>query len=223
MNLSPLPVLINALASVEDSFDRKSGCVTHTKSAIRKIKFFRPSRQSHRLPVERQNNIVGSIVHLRITSGPCAIFRTVVAIIVHALNLMPIWRKSHIFKECLERGPALADLDPASAVVGEAFDVRIAASIDHCSPAPVNRAVAHSMRSASFSDRSPASEASTGFCIARSKICRPSNRDISAVALTPPSGRRFAQTSNSNKIPKSMSTDIYGFHAVTIQELACNG
>jgi hypothetical protein len=83
---------------------------------------------------------MASIARLFSACGPYAIVEFVSSVVVATFDgVLRRWTRTHISKEHDEVVPAFTDFDTATAVVGEAWIVRVAASSEHSNPNVVFR------------------------------------------------------------------------------------
>lgn len=77
-------------------------------------------------------DVATSVLRLLLRCRPATIPRLIITINVIALDGHSLWRDAHIGEEIGERfKPALADLDPAPAVVWVGFVLRVQAPLFH--------------------------------------------------------------------------------------------
>lgn len=101
-----------------------------------------PVSNGERFSVMGQEHAVGSIATLLSRSGPAAILRRVMAVIINAVKLM-LGRcaTSHVGKEIVEGHPAITDRDAATTIPGILGTFRIKAAGFHGAPDVVFRRV----------------------------------------------------------------------------------
>lgn len=118
--------------------------------ASRHAGFFAPLSNRHCFAVARQAAIRSAISRLFLASGPAAIVRRVIALVIVAFNLVRLGRAfSHIGKEVLKVVPAIADGDSTASVAGIGDVTATLTPAQHRSPAFVGNGFGHTVRPAS--------------------------------------------------------------------------
>jgi hypothetical protein len=135
-----------------------------------------------------------SVDRLLFASGPFAIVRRVIAIVVDSLYCQSDRRKPHIRQKVLETFPALANLYSSSAIILESLDRWVSTSVTHGLPHIVDPSFAHGVRRGSFSKSQSTTATATGFTIAVSEAPREKWLLYAAITSTNPFSRRVSRT-----------------------------
>jgi hypothetical protein len=212
-----LAKLINAFDRRKNSFNWMAFGMAHSKSPVWQSEMFSPLRKSHGFALVRQPYVISLIDALNFAARPFAIFLAVMAVIVSTLKRHAFGRQSHICVEVLKLVPALADSNPASAVSFKAFDVGIAASIEHGIPHKMDWSFAHAVSSVSVSRRISATETAARLRVSISKTCSNHLGFVSAIAVAQPSSRTRANaprnSADSHQLSKPLSSKVDFVHA----------
>ena len=126
------------------------GADTAVKGRIRDANFICPLLESLRLASKRDLDAGSAIVGLGLGCRPAAIFWSVWAVVINAINRAlrsGLW--SHIGIKILERvSPTLAHINSALAIVFVGFICRSVAAADHAAPGAVFGGVRHAVNAA---------------------------------------------------------------------------
>ena len=155
-------------------------------------------------------------------SGPTAIFRFVVSIVVDAVNRLAVWTFSYVSKKCLKVVPSFANLNSSAAVSVIPFVRRVLATLDHLEPTFVDSGSRHAVGGVS--------QTTAGFGFSRFEVAIPNNSLFAAVAKAKACsyfsgfvnlGRRFR---NNFKLSKPLSDDGYfGRHCIAFLSALFSG
>lgn len=105
-----------------------------------------PLRHGFGYAVPSKPHVVSFVSTLGSLVRPLAIRWGIVTIIVLSVQLViGCWPLSHICEKVLKFAPSFAYLNTPAAIVTVVDDVRVIASLPHCSPVVVSEGVAHAM------------------------------------------------------------------------------
>jgi len=151
---------------------------------------------------------ISSVSALLKIRSPAAVTRSVVAIIVNALNSKPRRALTHVSQKVSERAPALTDCNSTPTIVFEARIIGICSSLKYLLPRPVSARMTKTM----FAVRC----AGSFFMQTSTRLRRPATHTgafcyflVPAVAQKSPSPA--ALVIKCNKSPKSLTGKVDGF------------
>lgn len=167
-----------------------------------------PLRDSHGFTIERQYMVDTCVVALFGNSRPSTILRRVWAIVVNAVERMPLWTHAHVIEKILKRfTPAVANFNASVAVILEAYIVRVVTSAEHLivrSPhGMIRQTVRHFQLGCKLFLQAPAAFRSTfnqmalgnGFFCTALAPTQPemsAMRDVTGIGNNSPSTKRFS-------------------------------
>ena len=146
---------------------------------------------------------------LLFVSGPAAIFRRVVAVVIYAVKSFVFGAFTHIRKEIAKVFPSSTNAYAASTVVPKVFVLWISSTLKHCMPTDVCAASLSYWRMAVF--KSP--KASARSRPSRSEFCTDGSFCLATVATTFPyciSSVRPA-SGNYHQFAEAFTDDGFGF------------
>ena len=162
-------------------------------------------------------------------SGPTAIFRFVVSIVVDAVNRLAVWTFSYVSKKCFKVVPSFANLNSSAAVSVIPFVRRVLATMDHLEPTLVDSGSRHAVGGVSQS-KCFCMFTTAGFGFSRFEVAIPNNSLFAVVAKAKACsyfsgfvnlGRRFR---NNFKLSKPLSDDEYfGRHCIAFLSALFSG
>lgn len=181
--------------------------------------FVGPFGQRHGAAIVFMVKVAATICALVLGHAPNAVFWTVRAIVVNALNRVPgRWTLAHVIDEVFKGQPTLAHGNASRAVVLEVLGSRICAAVDHAGPnlmfARARRAMcAQSLRIA------PAqllpTDAAAGQATTVQKVCSSNLLGLSAVTHADPSratARCVLASMQNGESAKNLARQIVSFN-----------
>lgn len=179
---------------------------------------FSPLARTKRLTIPRYYKVVGFVSGLLFLSGPPAVARLVVAVVVFSLQSVTRgWSFPHTSKEAFKRAPLIAYRDSTSPVTGKIGAFLVEASLPHANPNcvlwPFTFSVGGKTLHLEFS-----SKASTTFSLSSTKPCSRFYAGFPAITLTKPA-RTIAYVlvlSKNPKATKTLSDKIYCSHGCVL-------
>jgi len=99
-----------------------------------KASFLGPLRNSLCKPFVGYFDVAAAVVGLLFSSGPLAVFRRVIFIVINSLKGVPLWARPHIFFKHKEFVPSGANLNSTASIVSVLASVWVTAPSTHSKP-----------------------------------------------------------------------------------------
>ena len=189
--------------------------------AVTNTKIITPFSSGFCDPANSDNTVLSGVVCLLFVSGPAAVFRGIVSIVIDSFNrMLAAWALAHIFQERrVGIKPAVTHTNTSATIVFIACAVFVITSCFNSSPAPILSAFFKPVSGVSFND-SIRNTAATSGSMAGAQITALNDCCLSAITQTfPCSALVFITpgTRNYNELPESLASEVEHCH-VTIPQ-----